>query len=63
MHNADDAAGGGKIKELASWWKNLCSNGPMYGYFPMPSKTWVIVKPEYEERSANCILCVGVWLI
>ena len=48
---ADDAAGGGKIKGLASWWKDLCSYGPMFGYFPKPSKTWVIVKPGYEEQA------------
>ena len=46
---ADDAAGGGKIDDLRTWWDDLCSNGPLFGYYPKPSKTWVIVKPEYEE--------------
>ena len=23
----------------------------MFGYFPKPSKIWVIVKPEYEEQA------------
>ena len=47
----DDAAGGGKIAHLSSWWDDLCTNGPLFGYYPKPSKTWVIVKPEHEERA------------
>ena len=48
---ADDAAGGGKITDLSTWWEDLCSNGPLFGYYPKPSKTWVIVKPEFEESA------------
>ena len=47
---ADDAAGGGKIDDLSKWWEDLCINGPLFGYFPKPSKTWVIVKPEHAKR-------------
>ena len=47
---ADDTARGGKIKELSGWWKDLCTKGPMFGYFPKPSKTWVIVKPAFEQE-------------
>ena len=48
---ADDAAGGGKIAHLSSWWGDLCTNGPLFGYYTKPSKTWDIVKPEHEERA------------
>ena len=48
---ADDAAGEGQITHLSSWWDDLCTNGSLFGYFPKPSKTWVIVKPEYEEQA------------
>ncbi len=48
---ADDAAGGGKIKDLESWWNKLCSTGPLFGYYPKPSKTWVIVKSEHYEAA------------
>ena len=38
------------MQSLKGWWSDLCSAGPLFGYFPKPSKTWVIVKPEkYEE--------------
>ncbi|KAG1701696.1 hypothetical protein GQR58_004720 [Nymphon striatum] len=32
---------------LKKWWDELCESGPLYEYFPKPSKTWVIVKPEF----------------
>ena len=48
---ADDAAGGGKIADLQQWWSNLCARGPLFGYYPKPSKTWVIVKPEHYEEA------------
>ena len=48
---ADDAAGGGKIADLQLWWSNLCARGPLFGYYPKPSKTWVIVKPEHYEAA------------
>ena len=48
---ADDAVGGGRISDLREWWQDLCTKGPMFGYFPKPSKTWVIVKPEFEEEA------------
>ena len=49
---ADDAAGGGKIKDLESWWNKLCSTDPLFGYYPKPSKTWVIVKSEHYEAAS-----------
>ena len=48
---ADDAAGGGKIKELQRWWRTLQSRGPLFGYYPKPSKTWVIVKQEHYDAA------------
>ena len=48
---ADDAVGGGRISDLRKWWQDLCTKGPMFGNFPKPSKTWVIVKPEHEEEA------------
>ena len=48
---ADDAAGGGKIEDLKLWWGNLCSRGPLFGYYPKPSKTWVILKQQHYEAA------------
>ena len=48
---ADDSAAGGKLSELKSWWNSLKEKGPLYGYFPKATKTWLIVKDEYLEEA------------
>ena len=48
---ADDSAAGGKLDQLMKWWKDLKDQGPMYGYYPKPSKTWLIVKPEHATKA------------
>ena len=49
---ADDATAGGKLTDLRNWWDILTNVGPDYGYFPNASKTWLIVKEEYEDEAA-----------
>ena len=41
---ADDSTAGGKIQGINTWWNSLKENGPKYGYFPKPEKTYLIVK-------------------
>ena len=49
---ADDLAGGGSLKDLKQWWDAINVIGPLYGYFPKASKSWIIVKEEkYEEAT------------
>ena len=48
---ADDGSGGGKLDGLLDWWKELKENGPLFGYFPEATKTWLLVKPAHEERA------------
>ena len=44
---ADDAAAGGKAQNLKKWWQSLITHGPALGYYPNPSKTWIIAKPQH----------------
>ena len=46
---ADDSSAGGKLSEIKHWWDELCKEGPKYGYVPLPKKTVLIVKKEFEE--------------
>ena len=48
---ADDAAGGGKLEALRSWWDQLQETGPLFGYHPKPQKTWLIVKPNMLDKA------------
>ena len=51
LFHADDGAGGGTLSQILEWWSEIQTRGPIFGYFPKPSKTWLIVKPEYLERA------------
>ncbi len=53
---ADDAAAGGSLDAIHAWWRQLQEFGPRYGYYPKPSKTWLIVKPGKEDRAKELFL-------
>ena len=57
---ADDSAAGGKLKNLKIWWDDLKQQGPMYGYHPKASKTWLIVKPAYLQQAKQLFSDVEV---
>ena len=39
---ADDAAAVDKLAELRVWWDLFTREGPDFGYYPNPSKTWLV---------------------
>ena len=57
---ADDSSSAGELFEMLKWWKELCTTGPKYGYFPLASKTILIVKPEFEEKARDVFGDSGV---
>ena len=52
---ADDASAGGKLDGLSAWWDKVTEFGPQYGYFPNPTKTWLVVKEEHLEAAKTCL--------
>jgi hypothetical protein len=50
---ADDAASGGKLRDIKEWWDQLGEIGPLFGYHPKASKTWLIVKPEFIQKAKD----------
>lgn len=48
---ADDATGAGTCEHLMQWWDSISLLGPKYGYFPKSSKTFLVVKPDFEEKA------------
>ena len=50
---ADDITSVGKLLSLRQWWTQITNIGPHFGYFPQPTKSWLIVKENhYEEAKA-----------
>ena len=50
---ADDLTGAGKLKEIKIWWDTLITEGPKYGYYPKPSKSFLIVRQHYKEYAVR----------
>ena len=48
---ADDATGAATCTGLRQWWNKLTEYGPSFGYHPNASKTYLVVKQEYEESA------------
>jgi hypothetical protein len=54
------------ITNLREWWDDLARLGPGYGYFPNPSKTWLVTKEDCHLDAVGafdgtdiCITSVG----
>ena len=48
---ADDSTAIAKLKILEIWLKNLVEEGPAFGYFPEPSKSFLFVDKQYAEEA------------
>ena len=36
---------------MRKWWDRIYVHGPQYGYIPLPLKTILIVKPQFEDKA------------
>lgn len=57
---ADDAAAAAKLSDLRKYWDLLVLKGPAYGYYPKPSKTFLIIKDGLEEQARLIFQGTGV---
>ena len=48
---ADDASAAGQLSSLRSWWDNLQSLGPSFGYYANARKTWLITKEQHLSQA------------
>ncbi len=59
---ADDAAACGDLTHLRSWWDQLVDLGPIYGYHPNTSKTWLFCYSDPVQpisQSGDCkLFCI-----
>ena len=49
---ADDFSAAGKLDDLRKWWDTLTIIRPKFGYYPEPTKTWLVIKP-YASQQTN----------
>ena len=59
---ADDSTAAGKVKAVRRWWTCLTNIGPKIGYYPNPSKTYLVVKPEFLDEARNMFEGTGIKL-
>ena len=50
---ANDASAGGKLTNLNKWWDNLSCEGPSFGYFVNPQKTWLVTKDNFLSSASE----------
>ena len=60
MAFADDITGAGKISGLKVLWDFIYQHGPEYGYYPQPTKTWLIVKSESQSEGEQIFIGTDV---
>ena len=56
----DDSVAIGKTSQLRAWWDKLAKEGPGFGYFPNPLKTWLVTKEDHLEDSTSQFSGSGV---
>ena len=57
---ADDATGVGKCAALRKWWDTLSQLGPLFGYIPNASKTYLVVKDKYVAAARLAFSGTGI---
>ena len=57
---ADDATAAGTLLSLRSWWDELQSRGPAFGYFVNASKTWLITKHPHKNSAFTIFQDTGI---
>jgi len=59
----DDASASGSLPELCNWFNLLCSHGPSFGYYPEPTKSFVIVNEQWMGEAAAIFGDLGVQVV
>ena len=57
---ADDSAAFGSIEHLQSWWEKLTAEGPSFGYYVNPSKTWLVTRDLHLQNAVKTFAGSGV---
>ena len=53
---ADDISGADSLDDLKIWWKNVISEGKMFGYLVNEKKSWLIIKDHGELARSSAFI-------
>ena len=57
---ADDFTDAGSITNMLHWLNTLSTLGPLFGYYPEPTKCWLIMKPRMKDIALKTFENAGV---
>ena len=60
---ADDASACGELSNIRKWFDLLLHHGPLYGYFPNPSKCCVVVDLSCFDHAVQLFSSLGVQIV
>ena len=60
---ADDSSALGKLEKLLDWLLLLMENGPKYGYYPEPSKSYLVVHPNFIDEAHRLFDQFGIKIV
>ena len=60
---ADDSSCMGKLENVRRWFDILRMDGPKWGYYPEPTKSYLIIKPGLETEARRNFQDLNVQLI
>ena len=58
--DADDASACGNLDSLREWFYILKERGPSFGYFPKPSKSFLVVDDKQLSRATEAFSSLGI---
>ena len=60
---ANDSGALGPLENLVEWLSFLTENGPKYGYYPEPSKSYLVVHPNFVEKAHQLFDRFGIRVV
>jgi hypothetical protein len=60
---ADDSSAAGRLTRIRQWLDVLITDGPSFGYFPEPAKSYLIVRPRYVQLAKKIFRGVPVKIV
>ena len=60
---ADDSGCLAKLQHLKEWLNILMNDGPKFGYYPEPDKSYLIVHPDFIDKAKEMFKQLGIRVV